>query len=51
MRKVRGRFLFLGSNQRIDNERRNNSVEGGKEKERKEKKKRKGEKERKEEKK
>ena len=47
MRKVRGSFLFLGSNQGIDDERRKKSVEGGKEKKRKEKKKWKGEKEKK----
>ena len=35
MRKVRGSFLFVGSNQGIDNERRKNSVEGGNEKEKK----------------
>ena len=39
VRKLRGRFLFLESNQRIDNERRKNSMEGEKEKKRKEKKK------------
>ena len=37
---VIGSFLFLGSNQEIDNERRRNSMEGEKEKERKEKKER-----------
>ena len=40
---VIGSFLFLGSNQEIDNERRRNSVEGEKEKERKENKERKRE--------
>ena len=42
MRKVRGSFLFLGSNQGVENEIRKNSVEGGKEKKRKEKRKKKG---------